>query len=215
MNDDAVADATQIAPSPPDTADGAPAAAARYATGARLLDATPVTLRAIRPDDKGRLDAHFHSLSQDSVLQRFHEAKQDLSNGDLRFYTELDFDHHFALVATREEEGGERILGVGRAIETAAPAGDGGGRRAEVAFAVADRHQGKGIGTLLLRHLAEVGRRLGYDRFEAWVLPGNGRMLDVFLHSGFSVRRTLEDGTIHVRFPIRPEGGEGAEAGRR
>lgn len=211
MPDDVIPRATH------DTAPGtagepmADASAATYRAEVRLLDGTPITLRAIRPDDKDRLEAHFHSLSADSRTQRFFEAKQDLTPSDLELFTELDFDHHFALVAVREEEGEERILGVGRAIESSGESSgdggkgpDGGGRRAEVAFAVADRVQGKGIGTLLLRHLAEVGRRLGYQSFEAWVLAGNGRMVDVFLKSGFSVRKRLEDGTIHVRFPITP-----------
>jgi GNAT superfamily N-acetyltransferase len=175
---------------------------ASYRHHTRLADHTPLLLRSIRADDKDRLHAHFRTLSTDSVIQRFFEAKGHLTEIDLAFYTELDFDGHFALVAVLEEEGEERIVGVGRAIESP---GDTGGRNAEVAFAVADAYQGRGIGSLLLHHLAILGRHLGYDRFEAWVLPGNGRMLDVFLHSGFAVRRTLEDGTLHVRFPITAE----------
>ncbi len=179
---------------------------ARYRRRVRLADGTPLLLRAIRPDDKARLGAHFRDLSPDSVVQRFFGAKRALTAADLAFYTELDFDRHFALVAVFEEDGEERIAGVGRAIESGRGEGgqDGGGRCAEVAFAVADAHQGRGIGALLLRHLADLGRALGYDRFEAWLLPANGRMLDVFLHSGHPIRHTLEDGAIHVRFPITP-----------
>jgi GNAT superfamily N-acetyltransferase len=188
----------------PETAATRPAS---YRHHTRLADHTPLLLRSIRADDKNRLHAHFRTLSTDSVIQRFFEAKGHLTVADLAFYTELDFERHFALVAVlEEEEGEERIVGVGRAIESP---GDAGGRNAEVAFAVADPYQGRGIGSLLLRHLAILGRHLGYDRFEAWVLPGNGRMLDVFLHSGFAVRRTLEDGTIHVRFPITGEAKRG------
>lgn len=176
-----------------------------YHAEARLRDDTPVVLRAIRPDDKERLRDHFAGLSEASVLQRFFGPKPRLTEDDLRYFTELDFDRHFALVATIREDGGEEgILGVGRGIDSGGGGGDGAGpgRTAEVAFAVADAHQGKGIGTLLLNHLAELARRLGYDRFEAWVLPGNGRMLDVFLHSGYRVHRRLEDGTNHVTFPL-------------
>ena len=132
-------------PSPSTVAD-----ASRYRVEERLRDATRVTLRAIRADDKQRLDRHFHSLSTDSVVQRFFKAKADLTADDLAFFTELDFDHHFALVAILEDEqdAAERIVGVGRAIDSG-----GEPRTAEGAFAVADAHQGRGIGTLLLRRL--------------------------------------------------------------
>jgi len=179
---------------------------ATYHCRVRLADHTPLVLRAIRPDDRERLDAHFHRLSEDSVAQRFFEAKRRLTDRELDFYTELDFDRHFALVVVLEEDGGERIVGVGRAIESGGQdGGHGDGERvAEVAFAVADELQGRGIGRLLLQHLAILGRALGYDAFEAWALPANGRMTDVFVNSGYTVTRTLADGALHFRFPITP-----------
>ncbi len=170
-----------------------------YRAEESMLDFTPYTIRAIRPDDKRRLDAHFHSLSQHSVQQRFFQSKSDLTAADLVQLTELDFVHHLALVATLGQEPGERIVGVGRAIES--PARDGA-RTAEVAFAVADAFQGRGIGRALLAHLAVVAREVGFEKFEAYTLSENARMLDVFLLSGFEVRQRMESGTIHVEFPI-------------
>ena len=46
---------------------------------------------------------------------------------------------------------------------------------AEVAFLVEDQHQGRGIGQLLLEHLAQAGRERGIERFVAEVLPDNQR----------------------------------------
>ena len=73
--------------------------------------------------------------------------------------------------------------------------------RAEVAFTVADAHQGRGVGTLLLEHLAAIARRQGIDTFEAYVLGENNRMLEVFAASGFTVQRALDTGVFHVAFP--------------
>ena len=50
---------------------------------------------------------------------------------------------------------------------------------------VADAHQGRGIGSVLLEHLAEIGRELGITRFEAVVLAENRTMLRVFLDAGY------------------------------
>jgi len=73
--------------------------------------------------------------------------------------------------------------------------------RAEVAFAVADEFQGRGVGTLLLGQLAEVAARQGIRVFEASVLPTNHRMLEVFRESGFPVEVHAEPGELRVTFP--------------
>src|SRR5262249_48129037 len=73
--------------------------------------------------------------------------------------------------------------------------------RAEVAFAVAEAHQGRGVGTLLLEHLARIARSQGIQTFEAYVLGENNRMIQVFDTSGFVVERSLENGVFHIAFP--------------
>src|SRR4029078_2227182 len=73
---------------------------------------------------------------------------------------------------------------------------------AEVAFAVADEHQGRGIGTRLLEQLATRAAGAGIERFVAEGLPENAPMLQVFRDAGFEVARELEGGEIEVRFPI-------------
>jgi GNAT superfamily N-acetyltransferase len=104
--------------------------------------------------------------------------------------------HHIALLATLREAGAEeRIIGVGRYVaDDAKPA-------AEVAFAVADEHQGRGIGTLLLEHLLRIARERGITEFRADVLGDNHQMLDVFRHTGLHVLRATDAGVIHVSFP--------------
>ena len=75
---------------------------------------------------------------------------------------------------------------------------------AEVAFVVEDAHQGRGIGSVLLEHLAEAAREDGITRFVAEVLPENGGMLRVFTDVGYQVQRQYADGVVHLSFPIAP-----------
>ena len=75
---------------------------------------------------------------------------------------------------------------------------------AEVAFVVEDAHQGRGIGSVLLEHLAEAARENGITRFVAEVLPQNGGMLRVFSDFGYQVQRKYADGVVHLSFPIAP-----------
>jgi GNAT superfamily N-acetyltransferase len=161
-----------------------------------LADGGSLIVRAIRPDDKARLADHFAHLGFESVRHRFFGAKRELTPKDLAYYTELDLATHVGLVATLVERGEERIVGVGRYFVD--------GRRAEVAFAVVDAHQGRGIGTVLLDRLARIARAHGVEELYAEVLADNAAMLDVFRHSGFEVRERRVDGIVHVSLSARP-----------
>lgn len=187
----------------------APHDAREYSAEEVLRDGGSIHIRSIRPDDKGRLRDHFGRLSERSVYFRFFGFKRRLTDDDLKRFTELDFMRHVGLVATLREGGEERIIGVGRyivrGVENAAAVAPETERAevqpAEVAFAVADEHQGRGIGTLLLEHLARIARENGISEFEADVLGENNQMLEVFARSGFVVRRSIEAGVVHVSFP--------------
>ena len=170
-----------------------------YATDALLRDGGSIHIRAIRPDDKQRLLALFENLSSRSIYFRFFQTKQRLTDAELHYFTELDFTRDVALVATLQEGQEEYIIGVGRYFRITE-----NGKlttHAEVAFTVADAHQGRGVGTLLLEHLAALARMQGIDTFEAYVLGENNRMLEVFEASGFTVQRALDTGVFHVSFP--------------
>ncbi len=174
-------------------------AAHNYATDALLRDGSSIHLRAIRPDDKQRLLDLFYRLSPQSVYFRFFRTKKQLTDEELRYFTELDLARDVALVATRQEEHEEHIIAVGRYMGL--PEHSGARTRAEVAFAVADVYQGHGIGTLLLDHLAAIARLNGITEFEADVLGENNRMMGVFESSGFQIQRSINAGVFHVSFP--------------
>src|SRR6266516_2481922 len=167
-----------------------------YAVEEILRDGGSIHVRAIRPDDRQRLLDHFQRLSARSVYFRFFGAKRRLTDAELDQFTRLDFAQRVALVATLLEDGEERIIGVGRyAVLPGKPTA------AEVAFAVADEHQGRGVGTLLLDHLVRVARAGGVRQFQADVLGENNRMLQVFATSGFVVTSSTEAGVVHLSFP--------------
>jgi|SRR5579863_3524990 len=166
----------------------------KYSVDARLLDGRQIRIRAIGANDQELLHEHFRGLSQRSIYFRFMGFKRDLSAKDLKWLTELDFNDHVGLAATITENGRERFVGIGRYLR-------GKDRhRAEVAFAVLDDYQGNGIGTLLLEHLAVIARAGGIAELEAEVLADNHQMLEVFAHSGFTIRRPLEPGVVNLYY---------------
>jgi len=176
------------------------AAAARrnYRASAILLDGSTIFIRAIGPDDRERLLAHFGALSPQSVMFRFHGAKRSLHEDELARLTNLDFATHVGLVATFNEERQAPLIGVARYIRS----GEEHPSRAEVGFAVRDQYQGKGIGSTLLHHLALVGAAAGIKEFQADVMVNNSQMIEVLEHSGFKLKHTSEGGVNHMLLTI-------------
>ena len=130
---------------------------------------------------------------------RFHGFKRSLSESEVIDMTEVDFVDHVGLVATFGIDPEPPLIGAGRYILCADTPKH---HRAEVAFAVLDEHQGKGIGSLLLRHLAIIGKAQGVREFQAEVLTDNRKMIAVLEGSGFPFERSTEFGVDRLLLTI-------------
>jgi RimJ/RimL family protein N-acetyltransferase len=75
-------------------------------------------------------------------------------------------------------------------------------RSAEIAFTVEEDYQGQGIASSILRHLIHIAREKGVSRFEADVLAENIAMLAVFARSGLPMKKSLEEGVVHVTLSL-------------
>jgi GNAT superfamily N-acetyltransferase len=160
-----------------------------------------VRMRPIRPDDEERLaDFHAH-LSPETIRRRFFNAHPALSPKELDRFTHVDGDLRLAVVAVEDDE----IIGVGR-YESVPGTDD-----VEAAFVVRDDHQGRGLGTELVRHIAEEAARHGKRRLLAQTLLDNRPMLRAFGHLPGMTRRMV-DGIWEVVVPLRPEDGQAGPA---
>jgi acyl-CoA synthetase (NDP forming)/RimJ/RimL family protein N-acetyltransferase len=157
-----------------------------------LRDGSVLRLRSPGPDDEVAIKAFFDALSAESRYTRFHGAgRTDIVSRD---YAAADGDARLALLARF----GERVVAVAGYDRLNEPG------VAEVAFAVADDMQGRGLATRMLEQLAEVGAERGVRRFDAEVLSDNRAMLHVFAGAGFDVRRESAFGEAHLELDIRP-----------
>ncbi len=144
----------------------------QYRERLRLADGTWVELRLVRPEDGELLREGFERLSSRSRYQRFLGAKPRLSDDEVRYLTWVDGESHFALGAvTWGSDGREVGLGVARFIRL-----PGTPEVAELAIAVVDEAQGKGLGKLLVCRLMDAARERGLERLECRVLPFNRQM---------------------------------------
>jgi len=144
--------------------------------GARL------TARRIHPEDKPALARFFARLSDESKRRRFLAPKPKLSTRDLAFFTEIDHDRHVALVAL-DRDGS--IVAVARYA-----AWPGRRDRADIAFAVADRWHGRGLGSALTARLLEHARRSGIATLTASTLSENHASHALLRRLGFTPMRT-------------------------
>ena len=139
------------------------------------------------------------NLDRESVYTRFFSYKRELTETELKQFTDVDFDRVVALVATlRAEDGGTMIAG-GRYVTDHAPRPC---RTAELAFTTAESYQGRGIARLVLRHLIRIARDNGVSRLEADVLEGNQPMLTVFRRIGLPLQERSDRGVIHVTLSL-------------
>jgi RimJ/RimL family protein N-acetyltransferase len=175
---------------------------ANYSVVELLRDGKQVTIRAIRPDDKGSIAGTLKELSSESFYRRTFSPKHELSHNDLKQLTEVDFENVVALTAVMHEEGQDRIVGGGRYIRM----GDAAPQSAEVAFLIDDTHQGFGIGSRIFKHLVMIARNSGVTQFEAEVLPSNEGMLRLFERSGLPVAKALSRDTVHVSIDLHASG---------
>ncbi len=160
-----------------------------------LRDGSSVRIRAAGPADEGALKAFVKGLSEESRRLQFPGRPVD-PDGLARRWAGVEGCEDCCVVAVQ----GQKVVAQAsyeRIAEDAAV----GGSRAEVGFAVADAFQGRGLGTLLLKRLAETADVDGVAVFEADVLPENNRMLEVFRESGFGITMKSEPGKVRVQFP--------------
>lgn len=156
-----------------------------------LRDGSTVAVRPVRAEDEHAIAAFFAALSLESRVFRFFAA---VANVDSLAATmaRVDYRSRYGIVAT--SGAGDAIVGHAMYVEISP-------RKAELALAVADAYQGRGLGTILLGQLAEAAAAAGFDVLEAIVKPENHRMLDLLRESGFPVVARSEPGEVHAEIP--------------
>ena len=158
-----------------------------------LRDGRTCHIRPIRPTDGPALEEFHKGLSEETLYMRFFTASQELMAKDIERLLHADYRDHVGLLAIV----GGAVVGIGNYDSV-------GRAEGEIAFTISDAHQGRGLGSVLLEHLAAVARENGVHRFRAEVLSGNKKMLATFAAAGYTPSQELEDGIVLLDFDIDP-----------
>jgi RimJ/RimL family protein N-acetyltransferase len=150
-----------------------------------------VLLRPVVPQDRDRIIDGFNRMSPESRRLRFHEPRRVLTQAELDFLTTIDQDWHVSWAACLPDGTG---VGIARYVI------DPDERGAEIAVAVVDEFQRRGIGLALLRKLAAVAAARGLATFHATVLSENRAMLALI--ERFAATTTPTEGVLRVDVPV-------------
>src|SRR5699024_3092677 len=99
------------------------------------------------PSDADALQTMHRAQSPESIYLRFFAPMPQIPAKDLDRFVTVDYRDRVAFVMVV----GDELIGVGRFDRIDADS-------AEVAFNIADSHQGRGIGSIFLEHLAAAAR---------------------------------------------------------
>jgi RimJ/RimL family protein N-acetyltransferase len=169
-----------------------------------LRDGTKLHIRPIVPEDEPLLHEAVAAMSERTVYFRFFSPIKRMSDALAHRLAVVDYHDRFAIVATTHRPRGvsqgisqkERIVGVARydrARDTDV---------AEVAVAVIDEFQRRGLGSVLLAELARVARGQGIKSFQLIVLPENRQMLDLLRKMGWIHQARLVGGVYEISFDL-------------
>ncbi len=154
------------------------------------IDGQAVMIRPGKPVDERRIQEHYYSLPKEDVVSRFFGQKTIFARKDVELRSQIDYVNSLSLVAVVGEFGFGRVVAVAESmrLETI--------NMSEVAFSVSPEFQGKGLGKLFLRKLADAARESGIAGLIAYTFPTNQAMINLFKTLPYKVKKQLEDGEL-------------------
>ena len=161
-----------------------------------LADHTRVLVRPLLQSDRHELAIGYEHLSAEARRLRFFTAPSRLSDADLEYLTNLDYHDHFAWAAFAIDEPGQPGISVARYIRDPTHPD-----HAEVAVTVLDDYQHRGLGTLLLKMLADHARSNGITTFVSHILWDNREILETLAAAGARIEPE-EPGVARVAIEI-------------
>jgi acetyltransferase len=165
----------------------------KYITPWITKDGREIVLRPIRPEDEPIELEFVRNLSEESSRRRFFNVVKDLSHDALVRFCNIDYDREMAFIAETREDGKTVEVGVGRVIMESRE------KKGEFAVVIADRYQGKGLGTKLLDMLIGVAEEKGLESIYGIVLRENVEMINICEKLGFKISKQEDDVFVELK----------------
>lgn len=151
------------------------------------IDGEKITFRPAKPVDERRIQEHFYHMDRKDIISRFFHEKKRFVRDDIEGMSQVDYIRNMTIIAVVGEFGFDRVVGAGEYYLEPAK------NMAEIAFSVSKAYQGKGLGKILIRKLAEAARENGISGLFAHTSPQNKKMINLFKTLPFKVKSSLDD----------------------
>lgn len=149
-----------------------------------------VEIRPLAITDEPGLRDLLYRLSDEPPYRRYFGVGLIHSHEELLRLIDLDYESSMGLVAALPETG-ELVAFAKYELDPATGLAD-------LAFVVRDDWQRRGLGTMLMRRMSEIGRDRGLAGFQAEVMAGNLPMLQILEKSGLDFQGKLESAAYHL-----------------
>jgi acetyltransferase len=165
---------------------------AQWTSQSTARNGTRLCIRPLRADDREREIEFINSLSERSRYFRLMTPLKFLPPHLLDQLMDIDYDRRMAFVATTEEDGCQRFIGIARYGETDRPG------CVELGITVTDRWQRQGVARLLFAELVRFARWRGITCMEGIVLHDNLPMLELAKSLGFHAVHDYEQHVVVI-----------------
>ncbi len=156
-----------------------------------------IFLRPVKINDEPLLKDFFYSLSDSSLHRRFISERKDMPHERLQEFVIIDYTKEMVILAVLKKGEKEEVIGMGQySIDEST-------HTAEVAFAIRDEYQNKGVGSEILAYLTFLAKRQGLLGFTAEVLMENQPMLHLFEKMGFDIEKRSTTGVYELKMGFR------------
>jgi len=151
-----------------------------------VVDGETITIRPAKPVDERRIQEHYYHLDKEDVFLRFFHEKNSFERWEVEGKSQIDYKKDLTLIAIIGESGFGRVVGVSEYLLLVES------NMAEVAFTVSKDFQGKGLGKIFLRKMAEAAREQGISGLMAYTATHNQAMIHLFKTLPYKVRTAFD-----------------------
>ncbi len=156
--------------------------------------------RPILPEDEPLLQQFIAQVTKEDLYYRYFSEINEFTHDDLANMTQIDYDREMAIVAIRQHNGADEIIGVTRAVS------DADNIDAEFSVLVRSDLKGLGLGRRLLEKMISYTRQHGLQQLNGITMPGNRGMITLARKLGFAVDVQLEDGIVGLSLRLGTSG---------
>ncbi len=162
----------------------------------QLKDGQYCLFRPILPEDEPQLRAFIAQVTKEDLYYRYFSEINEFTHEDLANMTQIDYDREMAIVAVRQHDGNDEIIGVTRAIS------DADNIDAEFSVLVRSDLKGLGMGRRLLEKMIRYTRDHGLQQLNGITMPHNTGMITLARKLNFRVNIQLDDGIVSLNLPL-------------